>query len=231
MRPRLSDGDARDHSRCQFSLAEPAESLPDVRMAIDHPIGANALSRDASRQAEGSTQFTTAGTQMPDRSQESNAALRDSLACTRRGMAAAARRCLSASGAPFAHVGHHISLLSQLRRDETRSAAKHDRCTSAPAVQQAALQTSLEQGRSSVAVSLSTCRCSQRGLDEADAAPPRFLQEAAGSAGQPGAAQQGKKKRRRASAPFACASAGAGDSPPPQGEWRWPQLPKWKPPR
>ena len=223
MRPRLSDGDAdaRDHSRCHFSLAEPAESFPDVRMAIDRPISAHALSRDASRQAEASTHFTTVRTQMPDRRQESNAALRDSLARTKRGVAAAAQRWLSASGAPFAHVGHHIPLLSQLRRDETRSAARHDSCASAPAAQQTPSQSSPEQGRRSAPGSLSSCKCSQRGLGEV---------EAADSAGQPGAARQGRKKRRRASASFACASAGAEDGLP-QGEWRWPQLPKWKPPR
>ena len=227
MRPRLSDGGARDHSRCQFSLAEPGGSLPDVRMAIEHPDSAHALGRDASRQAEASTQYTTAGTQMLDRSQVSDAALKDSLARTGRGVAAAARRWLSASGAPFAHAGHHIPMLS---RSETRSATNRDSSPSAPAAQQTPSQTSPEQGRSSAAGCLSSCRCSQRGLGEADAAPPRFSQEAADSARQPGAAQQGTKKRRRASAHFACASAGAEDSPP-QGEWRWPQLPKWKPPR
>ena len=221
MRLRLSDGDARDHSRCQFSLAEPAEALPDVRMAIDHPMSEDAWSRDVSKQAEASTQLTTAGTHMPDRSQESNAALRDSLARTRRELAAAARHWLSASGAPFAHVGHHFPLLSQLRRGETRSAAKHDSCASAPAAQQTPSQTNPEQGRRSALGSLSSCGCSQRGLGEV---------EAADSAGQPGAARQDRKERRRASASFACASAGA-ENGLPQGEWRWPQLPKWKPPR
>ncbi|CAK0784707.1 hypothetical protein CVIRNUC_007911 [Coccomyxa viridis] len=158
---------------------------------------------------------------MPDRRQESNAALRDSLARTKRGVAAAAQRWLSASGASFAHVGHHIPLLSQLRRGETRSAARHDSCASAPAAQQTPSQSSPEQGRRSAPGSLSSCGCSQRGLGEV---------EAADSAGQPGAARQGRKKRRRASASFACASAGAEDGLP-QGEWRWPQLPKWKPPR
>ena len=167
------------------------------------------------------------------RSQKYDRALRDSLARTRQRAAAAAWHWLSASGAPLAHVGHRIPLLSQLRHGEagdTRSAAKHDTSPSASEAQQTPSQNTPKQGRNSAAGPPRSRRCSQRGQAEAEAAQSRLSQEAADSAGQPGAARQGSRKRRRASAPFACASAGAEDGPP-QGEWRWPQLPKWKPPR
>ena len=130
------------------------------------------------------------------------------------------------TGAPFAHMGQHLMRMGRPQQGHSRpmaddaSSASGDLSLRSSTPSQQQFSQCADQGSTS---SVEQARM-QNDLSESRAQP-------ACSAAQPeAAAQQSRKKRRRAAAPFASASAGVEGSSPP-GDWKWPELPKWKPPR
>ena len=153
-----------------------------------------------------------------------------------RAAAALVRLSLPDSGPPFAHLGHTLGGLGRSRQPQRKSPPAPNRPET---LTNAEFRCTPDLQHRHHRASAQPCSPSTPDIDSAL------------SGAQPDRPQQMRKRRRRSSVPFACASVGAAaspgasaskpagasadtsagtddDSPP---EWRWPQLPKWKPPR
>ena len=196
--------------------------LPDTRFTRQKP------QHGIRKQSAAGTQPMQHGTPMLSRGRQAGGnAFTNGLASIIGEAAALAKLSRPDTGAPFAHMGQHLMSMGWPQKSHkpsrngnsaapTTDAHLQSSTISQPQVTHVADQAS------------STSRCEQDRMRE-DIQEQR--EASACSAAQPEAAcRQGRKKHRGAAAPFACASAGAeGGSPP--GEWKWPELPKWKPPR
>jgi hypothetical protein len=151
-----------------------------------------------------------------------------------RGAAALVRLSLPDSRPPFADLRHSLRGLSRSQQPQRKS---YPNITLTLSNAQSCCKQELEVQHQYA--SAQPCR------------PSRPDTHSARSGAQGDMPQPVRKRRRRSSVPFACASAGAAaaasspgasasnsagasagtdDGPSPE-EWRWPQLPKWKPPR
>lgn len=177
------------------------------------------------KQSAAATQPTAGGTAQPTAGQPDRGnAVTNGISHLFRGAGALAKLSLQERGAPFAHIsspgGTHRSL--------GKASTQCDSMSQVPDAQQSCSRGLQGQAGSAAAGRSSASKSDPARLQENLSERP---EDSACSAAQPEGGQQGRKRRRRAAAPFACASAaGAGDDAPP-GEWKWPQLPRWKPPR
>ena len=162
------------------------------------------------------------------RRQDASTAFRNGLSFIIDEAVALAKLSRPHTGAPFAHIGQHLMRMTQPEQVITKQSADVISSALASSVQQQPSSPSLQQ------LSHAADSPSSRSRLEQHCMQTDFLEregEPACLAASPEAAhRQGRRKRRRASAPFACASAGAEDGTSP-GKWKLPGLPKWKPPR
>lgn len=180
------------------------------------------------RQNAVDTQSRQHGTIMSDRRRRADRyPLIDGISHVMREAAALARLSLPDTGAPFAHMGKHIMRMGRPHPGHIKASAELDSAAAAPDSYSSSVSLEHTHKAADQMASNSEHRHMHGDLTKRS-------DDRACSAAQPEVPQQGRKKRRRAPAPFACASAsassGAEDSSSP-GEWKWPQLPKWKPPR
>lgn len=217
-----------DRNELKFEFASQVGHLSELIVLPDSPFS-GIPHHGVRRQTGVGTQHMQHETPMPKRERRAAGnAIRDVMASIVGEAAALAKLSRPDTGAPFAHWGQHLMRMGPLNQGHRKPASSGD--SSAPATD-AHLQTSkLSQQQSSQAAGQGSGPRSERACMQKDLLDRR--EDPACSAKQPAAeGETSRKRRRRASAPFACASAGAEGSPPSPGEWKWPELPKWKPPR
>ena len=223
-RPNLS---VLDSNEWQFEFASQSGSVANLAVLTKNPSNEQKPRHGVRRQTAAGTQHMQHGTAMlTSKRQAAGNAFTNGIAAVIGEAAALAKLSRPCTGAPFAHMGQHLMRIGRQQQGHRQPVANDG--SSAPA--DTRLQSSpASQHQHSQCADLG----STSGLEQArmQKHPLESREEAPCSAAQPeAAAQQSRKKRRRAAAPFASASAGVEGSSPP-GEWKWPELPKWKPPR
>ena len=239
MRNRQNAG-VLDLRHCSFELSSGLPGSADSHIAPCRFLVGQAPCSTQIRHPAAGTQCMGRGTAQRGgcQSDESNA-FTEGLSLAVRGAAALVRLSLPDSGLPFAHLGHTLGGLGRSQQPQRKGSPAPNRPLTPTDAQS---RCTKDLGHRHHHASAQPCRPSTPDIDSAL------------SGAQPDRHQPTRKRRRRSSAPFACASAGTAASTSPGAsaskpagvsagtsagtddesspeERRWPQLPKWKPPR
>ena len=223
-RPNIS---VLDSNEWHFEFSSQSGNMANLEDLPKHPFNEQKPQHGVRRQTAAGTKPMQHGTPMLNRkAQAAGNNLKNGIAAVLGEAAALAKLSRPCTGAPFAHMGQHLMRMGRPQQGHRRPTAHNGSSEAADNILQSS--TASQQQHSHGADQGSTSRLEQARMQK-DLTERR--QDPACSPAQPeAAAKQSRKKRRRASAPFASASAGVEGSSPP-GDWKWPELPKWKPPR